>query len=327
MAVHLNHISVYFPESILGNEKLALDFPQTDAEQIFKSTGIKNRFISAPGEISSDMAVKAAERLFNSNQVKKEEIDFLIFCSETPDYIAPASSCIIQDRLGLSRQIGCIDLPYGCSGYIYGLGMANGLLASGMAKKILFLTADVESKVIPENDLELRSIFSDLATANILTKGNYKQHFVFGTDGSGHKNLFVDFSGFRNAKDQLPKQRDVLPRGQLKMDGTEVFLFAAKELPKLVNKILDKYTCSMDAVDLFVFHQASYHLLEIIRKKIKIPKEKFFCNIENVGNSVSSTIPVALAEAEEKGFLKRGMKVMLVGFGIGYSWGGTIIDY
>jgi 3-oxoacyl-[acyl-carrier-protein] synthase-3 len=326
MSVNLDYISTYFPEDILTNEKLAGIFPKTSPEQIFKATGIKQRYISAPKEISSDMAVKAAENLFKEYAYDRNKIDFLIFCSETSDYIAPTTSCIIQDRLGLSKQIGCIDLPYGCSGYIYGLGIANGLLAAGMATNVLFLTADVETKVIHPTDLELRSIFSDLASANILSKNKQKQHFVFGTDGSGHKNLLVDHSGFRNPyrDNKLAKQ---LPNGQLKMKSTEVFLFAVKAVPKLVHETLEKYNYSIEDVDLFVFHQASYFILEVIRKKIKVPKEKFFINIEGVGNSVSSTIPVALKEAEEKGILKRGMKVMLAGFGIGYSWGATIIKY
>src|ERR1035437_5041274 len=148
MSIKLNHISTYFPATVLSNEKLAVDFPQITAEQIFKNTGIKQRYVSAPGEIASDLAVKAAENLFSEYKINREEIDFLIFCSEGFDYIAPASSCIIQHKLGLPKQIGCIDLPYGCSGYLYGLGIANGLVAANMAKHVLFLTADIPTKVI-----------------------------------------------------------------------------------------------------------------------------------------------------------------------------------
>ncbi len=156
---------------------------------------------------------------------------------------------------------------------------------------------------------------------------DYNQHFVFGTDGSGHKNLLVDHSGFRNPH-YNDKQLDiVLPNGQMKMKSTEVFMFAVRSVPKLVAQTLEKYNYTLDDIDLFVFHQASYFMLEIIRKKIKVPKEKFFVNIESVGNSVSSSIPVALKDAEQQGVLKRGMKVMLAGFGIGYSWGATIIEY
>ncbi len=327
MSIKLNYISTYFPSTILTNKNLADSFPENTPEQIYKNTGIKQRYISAPDEIASDLAVKAAENLFSEYKINKETIDFLIFCSEGFDYIAPASSCIIQNRLGLPKNIGCLDLPYGCSGYIYGLGIANGLLSANMAKNILFLTADIPTKVIHQNDLELRSIFSDIATANLISKDNYSQQFVFGTDGSGHKNLLVDHSGFRNPNYE-DKQLDLdLPNGQMKMNSTEIFLFAVKAVPKLVNETLEKYGYSLHDVDLFVFHQASYFMLDVIRRKIKVPKEKFFINIENVGNSVASTIPVALNEAEQKGILKRGMKVMLAGFGIGYSWGATIIEY
>jgi 3-oxoacyl-[acyl-carrier-protein] synthase III len=327
MGIKLNNISLYFPETTLTNEHLAELFSGTSAELFYKNTGIKKRYISAHDEISSDMAIKAAEKLFASEKIQKEDIDFLIFCSEGFDYIAPSSSCIIQHRLGLNKSTGCFDLPYGCSGYVYGLGLANALLNSGMAKNVLFLTADIPSKVIHEKDAELRSIFSDIASANLITKKDNTQHFIFGTDGSGHMNLLVDHSGFRNPDRDCTLLDRSIRNGQMKMNSTEIFLFAVKTVPDLVRQLLEKEKCSVADIDLFVFHQASYFMLEIIRKKIKVSKEKFFINIENYGNSVSSSIPVALKDAEEKGILKRGMKVMLAGFGIGYSWGGTIIEY
>lgn len=327
MGIQLNDISIYFPELTLTNENLAEVFKDISAETLFKNTGIKKRYISAPDEISSDMAIKAAEQFFSKEKIKREEIDFLIFCSEGFDYIAPATSCIIQHRLGLGKQTGCFDLPYGCSGYVYGLGLANALLSSGMATNVLFLTADIPSKVIHQDDIELRSIFSDIATANLITKKNSVQHFVFGTDGSGYSNLLVDRSGFRNP-DRTGKFSDSsLPNGQMRMNSTEIFLFAVKTVPGLVRQLLEKENCSVSDIDLYVFHQASYFMLEVIRKKAKIPKEKFYINIENFGNSVSSSIPVALKDAEEKGILKKGMKIMVAGFGIGYSWGGTIFEY
>jgi 3-oxoacyl-[acyl-carrier-protein] synthase-3 len=327
MGIKLNDISVYFPALTLTNEKLAEQFTDVSAETLFKNTGIKKRYISANDEISSDMAVAAAEKLFEKRDVKKEDIDFLIFCSEGFDFIAPATSCIIQHRLGLAKTTGCFDLPYGCSGYIYGLGLANGLLNSGMANRVLFLTADIPTKVIHKNDIELRSIFSDIATANLITKSERTQAFIFGSDGAGYSNLIVDHSGFRNPDITNEFLDSSIHNGQMKMKSTEVFLFAVKTVPELVRQLLEKENCTVNDIDLFVFHQASYFMLEVIRKKIKVPKEKFFINIEENGNSVSSSIPVALKEAEQKGILKRGMKIMLAGFGIGYSWGGTILEY
>ena len=328
MSILINHISVYLPNTTLSNEKLAFDFNITE-EQVYKNTHILKRYVSGPEEISSDMAIKAGTYLFEETGIDKSEIDFLIFCSEGFDYIAPASSCIIQHKLGLSTSIGCFDLPYGCSGYVYGLGIAYGLLKAGIAKKILFLTADIPTKGIANNDLELRSIFSDIATASLVTLDNHTKNteFVFGTDGKGAMDLYVEGSAYRkplNTEFKLPAN---LVNGQMMMNGTNIFLFAVKKVPVLVNEILEKNNLSKDDVDLFVFHQASYFMLEVIRKKMKLPPEKVFLNIQDYGNSVSSSIPLALYDAQKKGVLEKGMKVLLAGFGIGNSWGATIIDY
>ncbi len=326
MGISINHISIYLPQTILTNAELANQFSVTE-EQIFKNTGIKQRYISASGEISSDMAVNAAEILLKNYEIDKNSIDFLIFCSEGFDHKGPSTSCLIQHRLGLSKNIMAVDLPYGCSGYVYGLGMANAYLKSGMCQKVLFLTADMATTVIHKDDLELKSIFSDIGTATIITKASYNDHFIFGTDGSGYNNLIVDHSASRNPQTIEKLQENNMPLGHMKMQSTEIFVFAVKTVPVLVSEILLKHQCTIEDIDLFVFHQASFFMLDVIRRKCKIPKEKFFVNIEHYGNSVSSTIPVALLDAQQKGVLKKGMKVLLAGFGIGYSWGATIIEY
>lgn len=328
MSVCINHISVYLPEAKLINAELSSIF-NIPEEQVFKNTHINHRFVSKEGELSSDMAIKAGDIFFNETKINKSEIDFLIFCSEGFDYIAPASSCIIQSRLGLSTGVGCIDLPYGCSGYIYGLGIAYGLLKAGIAKNVLFLTADIPTKVIAKDDLELRSIFSDIATASLITLDIAKTdtHFVYGTDGNGALDLYVEGSAFRPPQSSDFRMPKNLVCGQMKMNGTNIFLFAVKKVPQLVNQILEKNNLSIDEIDLFVFHQASYFMLEVIRKKLKLPSEKVFLNIQDYGNSVSSTIPMAMYDAQKKGVLKKGMKILLAGFGIGNSWGATIIDY
>jgi 3-oxoacyl-[acyl-carrier-protein] synthase-3 len=328
MSVCINHISTYLPVNKLSNADLASQFSM-DEEQVFKNTHINNRYVSKTDEFSSDMAIKAGNILFKETGIEKSEIDFLIFCSEGFDYIAPASSCIIQHKLGLSTSIGCFDLPYGCSGYVYGVGIAYGLLKAGIAKKILFLTADIPTKVIADDDLELRSIFSDIATASLITLDGTQNdtHFVYGTDGNGALDLYVEGSAFRPPVKADFKAPDNLVCGQMMMNGTNIFLFAVKKVPQLVNEILEKNKLTAEDVDLFVFHQASYFMLEVIRKKIKLAPEKVFLNIQDYGNSVSSTIPMALYDAEKKGVLKKGMKVLLAGFGIGNSWGATIINY
>lgn len=306
MSVSINHISIYLPDNTLSNANLASEFGIAE-EQVFKNTHINNRYVSNKDELSSDMAVKAGNNLLSETKLDKSEIDFLIFCSEGFDYIAPATSCIIQHKLGLSTTIGCFDLPYGCSGYVYGVGIAYGLLKAGIAKKILFLTADIPTKVIAKDDLELRSIFSDAATASIITLNNLSKEtlFVYGTDGKGALDLYVEKSAFRPAVDSDFKMPEGLVCGQMLMNGTNIFLFAVKKVPLLVNEILDKNNLTISDIDLFVFHQASYFMLEVIRKKLKLPPEKVFLNIQDYGNSVSSTIPLALYDAEKRCSEKR----------------------
>lgn len=329
MAVSIKCIQVYLPQATLTNDMLAsFQKGSITPEEIKKRTGISKRYIAGPNETALDMAATVGAAFLKANPETIGEIDYLIFCSECFDYIAPASACILQDRLNLPTSIGAFDLPYGCSGYVYGLGLSNALITSGMARNVLFITADTSTKTIAKDNFELRSLFSDIATATYVStaqNSSTNQWFEFGTDGKGHTNLLVDYSGFRN-REANPAPA-ALPHGELKMNSLEIFRFAIASVPKLVTSLLAKYSYTPQDIDLFVFHQASYYLLEIIRRKINAPKEKFYINLENFGNSVSSSIPVALSDAESKGILKKGMKVMLVGFGIGHSWGGTIIEY
>jgi 3-oxoacyl-[acyl-carrier-protein] synthase-3 len=220
-----------------------------------------------------------------------------------------------------------MDIPYCCSAYVYGLAHAKSLIVSGMAKNVLLLTSDVSLKTISARDLELRSIFSDAASATLITEKSAADigSFVFGTDSSGCKNLYVSRSAFKDPIDATFIEEEKLRHGKMVMNGMEIFNFALREVPALVNNILEKNNMALDDVDLFVFHQPSRFLLETLRKKINIPPEKFFINIEDYGNTVSTTIPLALTDAVKAGKLKKGMKIMVAGFGIGYSWAGTII--
>ena len=326
MLTSLTKISFYFPDKILLNAELSKEF-DTAEDKIFKSTGIKKRYISAGNELASDMACKAAETFFTEYKVEKKSIDFLIFCSGCYDYIAPATSCILQDRIGLNKTIGCLDVPHGCSGYVYGLAMAKSLILANMAQNVLFITADTSTKTISPKNLELRSIFSDAASVTLLNKKNCKDigEFVFGTDGSGRENIYISRSAFRQPIDKDFIEKENLPSGKMIMDGLEIFNFALRVVPKLVLDIIEKNKLKMEAIDLFVFHQPSRFLLEVLRKKLNIQEAKFFINIEEHGNTVSTTIPLALKDAERSGKLKKGMNVLVAGFGIGYSWAGTVI--
>lgn len=327
MGLRIDSIRLHLPAQTLTNDMLAGEF-NVSAADILRRTGIETRYLSAQGETASDLAFEAGKKLLDENRELISEIDFLIFCSDCFDYIAPATSCILQHRLGLSQSTGCIDLPYGCSGFVYGLGLANGLLHSGMAKTVLFLTCDTSTKTLHPSSFEQRSLFSDGAAAILLRKEETTapNSFIFGTDGGGAHDLYIEGSAFRAPKNDF-KREEFLPHGQMVMEGQNVFSFALKTVPTLVNDTLKKCGLSFDEIDLFIFHQANGFILETLRRKMNIPKERFYSNIKNYGNTVASTIPIALHGAIEENVLKRGMKVLVAGFGVGNSWAATVINY
>jgi len=274
------------------------------------------------GECSSDLAVQAANKLF-SQGVDRSKVDFLLFCTQSPDYFLPTTACLLQDRLELPTSAGALDYNLGCSGYISGLGLAKGLIESGQASGVLLLTGETYSKFLDPEDRSVRTIFGDGASATFLTGEESESTaigpFIYGTDGSGAKNLIVEGGAFRDS--------DGSAAPKLRMNGSEIFSFTLKSIPTLVQQTLTKAKLEIDDVDLFVFHQANKFMLEHLRDKIGIPEEKFAIKLNECGNTVSSSIPIALKELTVAGKLKPGQKVMIVGFGVGYSWGATIIHW
>ncbi|WP_426483845.1 3-oxoacyl-ACP synthase III family protein [Flavobacterium sp. 2] len=328
MKANIKAISYYLPESILSNELINQEFPEWEIEKISSKTGINSRHISADDEFSSDMAVKAANRLFEEHNIDKSTIDFLLFCTQSPDYFLPTSACIIQERLGLNTSIGALDFNLGCSGFVYGLSLAKGLISGGMAKNVLLITAETYSKFIHPKDKSNKTIFGDAGAATLITseKGFCElDNFVFGTDGKGAENLIVKQGGLRypvsNENEDISDEfGNVRNDKNLYMNGTEIFNFTGEFVPQLTNSILEKSNLSKEDVDLFIFHQANKYMLNHLRKKIKISEEKFFIAMEDCGNTVSSTIPIALYEAQKQEKLTAVSNVILAGFGVGYSW-------
>ncbi len=332
MGACIKAISYYLPEKILNNEELSLLFPEYTPEEIFRRTGIKERRIAADNEIPSDSAVIATDKFFTEHSnIKKEDIDFLIFTTEMVDRRGPATACVLQNKLGLPTNLGAIDIPMGCSGFVYGLMVANALINSKVAKNILFLTGDAATKVIHPKDHELRMIFGDAMAVTLISEAENSGigSFVVGTDGSGAPNLIVEgcCGAEKPTREWLDKYGDVggMPYGMLSMNGAEILTFSLKKVPPLIKELLEKEKLSMEDIDLFIFHQASGFMLEVLRRKMKIPKENFFTNIEYIGNTVAATIPLALYDAMKAGKAKKGDRVLIAGFGIGYSWGATIL--
>lgn len=329
MEAYIKDIAYYLPERVVTNAELVEEFPEWSVDKIADKVGVLQRHVAAPGETASDMAVKAAEVLFEKGVVQKNEIDFVLLCTQSPDYFLPSSACIIQDKLGLPTGCGALDFNLGCSGYEYGLALAKGLILSGVSKNVLLLTAETYNKYLHPRDKGNRTIFGDGASATVVSTEGFAEigRFNLGSDGSGAKNLIVKTGASRKPE----KSCDLVfdeggnPRSSdyLFMDGSEIFMFTLVKVPKMLKAVLAANELQKEDIDLFVFHQANKYMLEHLRKKLKIEEDKFFVNLPNVGNTVSSTIPIALCDARNEGKLKGN--TLLAGFGVGLSWGATVI--
>lgn len=325
-------ISYYLPKKTVSNEELVADFPEWTVEKIATKVGVNTRHVADYDETASDLAVKAAENLFKENPfISKDDIDFVVLCTQSPDYILPTSACIIQSRLGLRTNIGAFDFNLGCSGYVYGLAIAKGLIAGGIASNILLLTAETYNKHLHPRDKGNRTIFGDAATATIVSNEGVAEigNFSLGTDGRGAENLIIHTGGARypEKKNDLEFDENGNPISSdfLHMNGAEIFTFTQKNVPIVVRDTLERNNLTMDDVNMFVFHQANSYMLNFLRKKIKIAQEKFFINMAEIGNTVSNSIPIAIADARKENLLHG--PVLICGFGVGYSWGGCIINF
>lgn len=335
MGARIAAVDYFLPDQVLTNEDLSREFPEWSVEKISAKTGIDRRHISAEDEFSSDLAIAAGRALLDGRGIDPQSIDYLIVCTQSPDYYLPSTACIVQDALGLPTSAGATDITLGCSGYIYALGLAKGLIESGQASSILVITADTYTKFINPADKSVRTIFGDGAAATLVTDDGDERSLAaitYGTDGAGAKSLIVPNGGLRRGAGIQPKSDAVVRELQssgydLYMDGPDIFNFTLRVVPGTVDEILAKAGAGLEDIDLFVFHQANAFMLEHLRKKLGVPEEKFFVSLAESGNTVSSTIPIALADAERTGALKPGMRVMLLGFGVGLSWGGLVATW
>ncbi len=330
-------IEYHLPSRILSTEQLASEFPEWSVEKIDEKTGIRERHIAGPDECSSDLAVAAAQRLLDSGACRPEEIDFLLFCTQSPDYLVPTTACLLQERLGIPTSAGALDINLGSSGFVYGVGLAQGLIETGQASTVLLLLGETYSKFLHRRDRSVRTIFGDAGSATLL-RGVERQEpllgpFVFGTDGRGAQHMIVPAGGCREARsaasgvEQEDESGNIRSRDNLLMNGSEIFAFTLEVVPRTVGELLRRAGLQIDDVDLFVLHQANRFILEHLRKKMKLPVEKFQVAMSHCGNTGSSSIPIALKHAALEGKLREGMLAALVGFGPGYSWGGLLVRW
>lgn len=328
--------SYYVPAKSLTHAELSERFGAETMGRVADSAGIMDRRVSEEGECSSDLAFRAAEDLFKQTEVDRTSIDFLIFATQTPDYLLPTTACILQNRLKLRKSCGAFDINLGCSQYVYSISMAHSLIASGLAKRVLVLTGDTVSKILHPLDRSVVPLFGDAGTATLIDTvpdGQGFQEFIFGSDGSGSKYLIWPTSGLREHRtiesglETTDKFGCVRRHDDMYMDGKVIYVFTLKVVPETVQSLLQKAGKTIDEIDLFVFHQASELIIESSAKKLGIPKHKLHYKLHDVGNSGGSTVGIALTDAWLNGRVKPGMNVVLVAFGVGLSWAATLIKW
>ncbi len=323
-------LSYYLPEEIVSNEQLEAELGEVLLTA--KAAGVDSRRKAAIDETASDLAVKAAKKLFAENCIKPESIDFLIYCTQSPDYFMPSSSCIIQDRLGIPTTAGAFGYDLGCSGFVYGLAIANSFVESGLAQNVLLLTADTISKFLHPNDKN-RLLFGDAASATLISSEGIAEigKFERGTNGSGYEHIIIRNGGnrHRDLTGQCIKDEsgNLHYADNFDMDGEAVFNFTVERIPLLIQGCLEKNNMQKENVDYYVFHQANKYMLNTLRKLNKLPKEAFFVDLSDTGNTTSSTVAIGLVKSINEQRIQEGMNVMVAGFGVGLSWAATILKF
>lgn len=333
MASGILGIDYYVPERIQTNDDLARENPSWQMGRFEAKCGISSRHIAAADETASDLGYEAARRLLDRRLVPEAEIDFLLYCTQSPDYFLPSSSCILQHRLGLKKEIGALDFNLGCSGFIYGLHMASQFIATGAARNVLLITADTYTKYIHPQDRSVRPIFGDGAAATLVgsVDGPGLGPFVLGTDGSGANKLIVPSGGLRlprspeTAREITDMVGCVRSKDHLFMDGMALMSFAIEVVPKAIETLLEKAGLADADVDWYVYHQANRFMLKHLASASHIDWDRMVFSMEDIGNTVSASIPIAIARHQEQGKLQPSQKLALIGFGVGYSWGACVM--
>ena len=319
---YINKIEYYLPPQKESNANL-LKIAGKDKYKIkkmIKKIGIKTRRIAGKNIFSNDLALKSAKKILN--YINRESIDHLIYCTNTPDFLLPTNACILQNKLKLKKNIGAFDIILACSGYIYSLSVAKSLIVSGQAKNILVVTSDTYSKFIQKNNVNTRILFGDGSASTLVSSkkkhNSYQVHsFAYGTDGSGYKNAIINNFGSRYWHN--PKKGGET----LNLDGPGIYDFALKTVPTAISEYLSKNNILLNKIDYFIFHQANEYIIRNLQIKLQIPNKKILMNMSNIGNTVSSSIPIVLHKHSDK--IPSKKNILLIGFGGGLSWGVCLI--
>jgi len=330
----IHGVEYSLPRRVVTNDEIATAHPQWKMAQVARRTGVLQRHFAASNETALDLSHEACRLLLEATGTSPDRVEALIVCTQTPDFVMPPNACLLQDRLGLAKNVAAFDLTLACSGYIYGLFLAKALIESGALETVILVTADTYSRLISADDRGPYALFGDGAAATLLVAGETGLgEFVLGTDGSLGSAFSVPGGGARNPRSESTSHLAADRNGNLRsqehihMDGPGVLAFVQREVPGAVDCVLKKAGTSLSAVDLVLFHQASQVALDYLEEVLGIPPAKTFRNLERVGNTVSASLPMLLSDARRAGRLKDGDLVLLVGFGVGLSWGACLLEW
>jgi len=334
--IKIKDIEFYLPDNIVTNEDIKKENPTWDMDLVKERSGVEKRHIARNNETALDLSFEACNKLFSKNKNAKKQIDGIIFCTQSEDYIMPPNSCLLHKMLDLPEDVFSFDFNLACSGYIYGLALAQGLVHSAIAQNILLVNADTYSKYINKHDRSARVLFGDGAAVTWVTKSNSIQGLIdiqCSTSGKGYEKFIIPAGGCRMPKSKattvskVDKSKNIRTPENIHMDGMGILVFVNSKVPKQIRCILKRNSMTIDDIDLFVFHQASKLALDSLTRLLKINPEKVFNNIQEIGNTVSASIPIALKDALNGKKINQGEKVLLSGFGVGLSWGTAIIQF
>jgi 3-oxoacyl-[acyl-carrier-protein] synthase-3 len=330
-------ISYHLPPTVETLEDLRRRHPDWPLEKTFEESGIRSRHIAPPGVTATDLGFEAAQKLLQREGVAPEEIDFLIFCTQTPDHFLPSGACLLQHRLGLRKQVGAVGTDLGCSGFVYGLALSKALIRSEMARKVLIVVADTSSRVVHPKDRMVRILFGDGGAAALVGAADSGHgrigQFVLGTDGKGAASLIVPAGAFRTPRSVETAEEYTDDAGctrsadYLFMDGTAVFTFAITVVPRVVRELLQLADLCPKDIDYYVYHQANKFMLEQLAHRSKVPAGRLALAMEDVGNTSCASIPITIQKYVEQGKIVPGSRLVLLGFGVGFSWAACEITW
>ncbi len=335
MSLKIKCIEYYLPEKVISNNDLALENPDWDVNKIALKTGVLNRHIAESNETAFDLSIKAVQKLFDSGQIKKNDIDGIIFCTQSNDYIMPSNSFLIHKYFKFDERVWSFDYNLACSGYVFGLAISRGFLETKLANNILLITAETYSKYINPKDRSTRVLFGDGCSASIVCNEETNDFFdmILSTSGEKFDTFYIPAGGSRIPASNLTKVNSNDNSGNVRslediyMNGFAVWQFISMKVSEQIISLLEKNDLTINNIDLFIFHQASKLTLDSLIKMLKIENDKVYGNIKNIGNTVSSSIPILLKDALENGKLKSGDLILISGFGVGLSWGSIIMKY